>query len=80
MIENASWKPDGSDLTERGLMLEIFITVAEDGNVTTINRGAPCEDFTKMQQAYKAAVLEINQFIERGPQDCPFGNRQKGTK
>lgn len=72
------WKEDGSDLTERGLVLEIFITVDAEGWVTTINRGAPCEDFSKMREAYKSAVREINEFIERGTRDCPFSDAPSG--
>lgn len=71
------WKEDGSDLTERGLILEIFITVDTEGWVRTTNRGAPCEDFSKMRAAYESAALEINEFIERGARDCPFSGRQK---
>lgn len=69
---NAEWKEDGSDLVARGLILEILITVGVDGNVTTINRGAPCKDFEVMRVAYCAAIKELNEFVERGPQDCPF--------
>lgn len=71
---NNTWKEDGSDLIEKKLILEIFIAVDIYGNVSTLNRGAPCEDFSKMHSAYLACIREITEFVKRGPSDCPFSD------